>query len=405
MIQRLNSRLLFLLASLTLVCVCQSNLFAQNAPQFIARKDIKSGERLLAQAGDLIDAAESGNGQLTLTDPEGKAIPIDRNQVAGLEEAIGVLDRLIEKEPKETRLHSARANVWAARGDFEKAIEDATKAIDVSDGKQARLFVNRGVFHSSVGKIDLAIADYVKATHIDPSMHSAYRNLTSAYIAQKEYDKAIEVCNGVLEVDGRNPDHYIQRGVAYRHMEDWDKAVADFTQALELDQDNLAALGSRGFVFYLKGDHASAVKDFDRIVQLQPNDPMAYNNRGYNRYLAGDFRNALSDYNKAVELLPTYATAWQNKAWLLATCPDDAVRNGAQAIAAAQKACDLRKSKVASDLKALAAAYAEHNDFEMAAKHQQEVVGLVEADQKEAETAVLKDYRNKKPFRTSKGSP
>ncbi len=386
--------------ALVLVTVWAEPSFAQDAPEFIARRNIQLSGEIIAEAGDLVKTDTVNGNKVTLVLTDGKRAAVNRSDLADMNEAVTVLTNMIQKQPNNTRLYSARSNVWAVKKDFNKAIADATLAIQKSDDKDAALYINRGAFYSSIGKHDLAVADYVKATHVDPKFYAAYSSLASAYIARSQYDKAVEVCTNVIKVDRKNPAHYVQRGVAYRQQEDWDAAIADFTKALELNKDNLAALGSRGFVNYLKGDHAAAVKDFDAIIKLTPEDAMAYNNRGYNHYLNNDCKSALKDFDKAIELLPTYATAYQNKAWMLATCDDDAVRNGEAAIAAAKKAIDQRQSKVAADIKSLAAAYAEAGDFENAVKFQTQVVEMESEENKEAEKKTLALYADKKTYRS-----
>ena len=381
-----------------------TSLFAQSVPQFIARRDIQLDGQVVVQAGDLINSVEVAPPKVTIIVADGKRAVVDRADLADTNEAIDVLATLIGKNPKEARLYSSRSNIWAIKKDFPKAIEDATQAINSTEPKDAILYVNRGVFYSSHGDYAKATADYIEATHINPSFYAAYQNLVSAHIAQKEFDKAIDICNQIIKVNGSNPEHYVRRGVAFRHLEQWDNAVADFSKAIELKNDHLPALGSRGFVYYLRGEYAEAVKDFDAIIKVNPNDVMAYNNRGYNSFLAGDCKSALTDFDKAISLLPTYAAAYQNKAWMLATCIDDEVRNGKAALEAAEKAIEQRKERQHPDIKALAAAYAETGDFASAVTHQTEVLSMVSDDQKPAEEEILAAYQAENSWRTKTAS-
>ena len=165
---------------------------------------------------------------------------------------------------------------------------------------------------------------------------------------------------------------------------------------------NCSALSSRGFVHYLKGDHKRAVADFDALIRINPKDAMAYNNRGYNRQMIGEYESALTDYEQSLSLAPQYAMALQNKAWLLATCPEDKIRDGKAAFDAASKACQLRKYKVAGDIKALAAAYAEFGDFKHAVEYQEKVVSMVEGDAQTTEQEILGLYKTKQPYRSGR---
>jgi hypothetical protein len=66
---------------------------------------------------------------------------------------------------------------------------------------------------------------------------------------------------------------------------------------------------------------------------------------------------------------------------------------------AAKKAGGLREWKVISDVKSLAAAYAESGDFDRAVEWQKKAVAMAEGDGKTAEAELLKMYEAETPFR------
>lgn len=67
---------------------------------------------------------------------------------------------------------TSRARYWLQQGDFSKAIEDATKAIEAEFSHSA-LSV-RGDAYLQLGEYDKAIADYTAAKRLDPSVGQAY---------------------------------------------------------------------------------------------------------------------------------------------------------------------------------------------------------------------------------------
>ena len=92
-----------------------------------------------------------------------------------------------------------------------------------------------------------------------------------------------------------------------------------------------------------------------------------------------------------------------NYAWVLATSPDDAVRDGARSLELAQKACEVTKYEQPHILSTLAAAYAETGDFDKAREWSEKAVDLNKKG-KDAEITVelakeLDSYRENKPWR------
>jgi serine/threonine-protein kinase len=91
----------------------------------------------------------------------------------------------------------------------------------------------------------------------------------------------------------------------------------------------------------------------------------------------------MSDYNEAIRLDPKNAGAYRDLAWILATSPADSVRNAAQAVAAATRACDLTDWTEWHALKTLAAAYAEAADFDLATQYQVQAMASLSASERE----------------------
>ena len=80
----------------------------------------------------------------------------------------------------------------------------------------------------------------------------------------------------------------------------------------------------------------------------------------------GKWRYAIPAYRAALALEPESPGFLNNLAWLLATCPEPGLRDGAEAVQLANRACDLTQSRRAVMVGTLAAAYAEAGRFDQA---------------------------------------
>jgi tetratricopeptide (TPR) repeat protein len=325
----------------------------------------------------------------------------ERTKVTPLADAADIYGRLIRAHPSDAAWYALRALVWEQQGEVRKAIGDLDKAIELGHD-DPHLYVNRGIFHAAIGEYDKAVADYNAALKGQLDDPVVYLHRAAAYLGQGETEKAIRDCDQVIRREPTRAAAYYQRGVAWRRRNELDKALQDFSSVLKLDPNHLPARTGRGFIHYLQEQSPQAIADFSEVIRRNPQDAVAYNNRGYNRQLMGKYAEALTDYNEAVRLQPEYALAFQNKAWLLATCPEDKIRDGRQAVAAALKVCRLREWKEPSDLKALAAAYAEAGDFDNAVKWQRKVVQSVTGDAQKQEQRILGMYQAGKPFRAAR---
>ncbi len=76
----------------------------------------------------------------------------------------------------------------AEKGDFDEAISDYNKAIEIGVN-DAKAYYRRGLAYSKKGDIDRAITDYIKAIDIDPKLAEAYYDRADAYFLKQEYDK------------------------------------------------------------------------------------------------------------------------------------------------------------------------------------------------------------------------
>jgi tetratricopeptide (TPR) repeat protein len=130
---------------------------------------------------------------------------------------------------------------------------------------------------------------------------------------------------------------------------------------LDLLNEGLAAVQS--------GRDDEAVDRFTRVIDGGGEPGLlatAFTNRGLAEGRRGNWKRAIEDYRAALQLQPNLATAHNNLAWLLATCPVDALRNGQEALERATWACNATDWSNPNCLGTLAAAFAEVGDYDQA---------------------------------------
>lgn len=128
-------------------------------------------------------------------------------------------------------------------GDFDSAIEDYTKALDLNSSYLGA-YNGRGLAKSHQGNFDGAIADFSAAIKLKPAFTEAYFNRGNAALLQGNMDMAIADFSKVIEL---KPDHglaYFHRGLARDCETNYDGATGDYAKAQELLAGNSEASSS-----------------------------------------------------------------------------------------------------------------------------------------------------------------
>ena len=276
--------------------------------------------------------------------------------------------------PKNARDFSLRGGAYLQRRDYDKAIADCDQAIRL-DPQLAAACNIRGTAYVQKHEYDKAILNYHRAIELNPGEALVYMNLGIAYIGKRLCDKAIAAFNQAIQLNPTDARIRMNRGTAYLWKRDYDNAISDYDYAIQLDPKNARIRMNRGKAYLWKRDYDNAISDYDYAIQLDPKNPQIRINRGKAYMWKRNYDIAISDYDYAIRLNPKDATSHENLAWLLATCPQVAFRDGKKAVEHAMQACALSEGKVPDALKTLAAAYGEMGDFENAVKWECQFLG------------------------------
>jgi tetratricopeptide (TPR) repeat protein len=153
--------------------------------------------------------------------------------------------------------------------------------------------------------------------------------------------------------------------------------VEDYDRALAINPRLATAWCNRGNAHCALGECREAVADCTKAIRLDADYALAYAHRSRARYHLGEYAAAVSDAEQALELDPANPYALHTLAWLLATCPDDKIRDGPRALKLGQRLAALGDTPWHRT--PLAAALAETGDFAEALRLQRELLAEIEA--------------------------
>jgi tetratricopeptide (TPR) repeat protein len=158
-------------------------------------------------------------------------------------------------------------------GDYDNAIRFCTNALasgELGVAWQHTAYTYRGRAWYGKGDYDKAIADFTKAIEVYAGIVDPYYYRGLAWGNKRDFDKAIADFTKAAELDSKNAQIYYMRGLAWGAKSDYDRAIADFTKVIELDPQNAKAYQSRGLAGEKKGYNDKAKADYEKARAIDP---------------------------------------------------------------------------------------------------------------------------------------
>jgi tetratricopeptide (TPR) repeat protein len=257
------------------------------------------------------------------------------------DEALKLCDDVIKLAPKETMGYKLRARVKVLKDDVKGGIEDLNEALKL-DGTDISALVMRSGLLSVEGKAEEAKADIEKASRLAPNVpdiilqksrlaaqanrfgeaiadvqlllrsdpkNEEYRQQLALYLqADKRPRRAIEVLNGLIDDNPKDPDLYRTRGDALLSINKHAEAIKDYEEALKLDPEDTGVLNNLAWV--LATSETESVRDAERSIKLGTKaceltkfeKPHILSTLASGYAEKGDWENAIKWSTKAVEL-------------------------------------------------------------------------------------------------------
>lgn len=248
--------------------------------------------------------------------------------------------------------YDMRANSYSYLGDQKQAIKDKSEAIKLLETspnslKRGWLYNNRGIIFMKNNQYENAIDDFSKAIDLE-NFPAAYLNRSKSYFRTKEFSKSISDIREVIKND------YLERGTLYLEKRDYSsafsdyspvisdypddylayslrgqtnesislyikdnvellkQALSDYTKYIQLKPNELDAYISRSRIYRNSGKLVLAKNDIERAISIESNNPRPYHERGIIHFDMGKIDLAKSDFKKVITLEPdnTFAKDW-----------------------------------------------------------------------------------------------
>jgi len=246
-----------------------------------------------------------------------------------------------------------------------------------------------GIVFSKTEKLDDAITQFQLALQADPNYAPAQFNLGNVLLQEGKVDDAITRFQKVLQIHPGYAPAFFNLGDAFLEAGKLDEAIvyyqkafateADPNQSLQIPPDYAKAHYNFGNALLQKGKMDEAIAQYQSALQINPGYADAHLNIGGILLQKGKIDEAITQFQQELQIAPNSPQALNNLAWLLATCPNPALRNGRKAVELATQANTLTGGENPIVLHTLAAAFAEAGRFGDAVQSAQKAMALARA--------------------------
>ncbi|HEY2882651.1 MAG TPA: tetratricopeptide repeat protein [Pirellulales bacterium] len=287
------------------------------------------------------------------------------------DDAVQIFTDLIKQSPEAASSYLMRAKIYSLSQKPKEALEDVNHALQLEPGNLGAKILRAQVLQRSGDlKAARAAIDEIMKQHPDiaDQLLDYHAQLAAG---DGDFKQAIEDFETLRKLLPKNFEVLEKLGQLYSLDKKPRKAIDAYTDALVIKPDLMAALEGRANMYLNIGKHAEAVSDYNSAMKIDEKNPGVLN----------------------------------NLAWVLATSPDDKVRDGKRSIELGTKAAEATKYEKPHILSTLAAGYAESGDWDNAKKWSQKAneVGKddpeVDAETREQLKKELASYEEKKPWR------
>ena len=219
------------------------------------------------------------------------------------EEALEVLNRMVELEPDHINTLLTRVNVLFMLDKDADVIVDCRHILELEETNHLAWFLMGKAKRTTSDPLG-AIADLTKAIALKEDFTDAYLMRAQILLSMLQATEALPDVEKAITLAPEEETSYLLRGRIHEAMGNIDAAAADYQNVLELNPFNDEATLLVGQLLITQERLDEAITFFDEAIDLKPDFGKAYAERDRAKNLKGDKDGAFEDLKKSIELNP-----------------------------------------------------------------------------------------------------
>jgi tetratricopeptide (TPR) repeat protein len=257
------------------------------------------------------------------------------------------------------------------------------------------------------GRTEEARQLFAQSLKVRPQDGGVHQLIGDAWAKEGRFDEAIAAYREALRLNPALHEGHNALGKALFQKGQASAALAHFAEAARLRPNYVDARLNHADVLLSQGQLAEAAAGYVAALKLRPDSGLALFRLGNLLLTQGRTAEAIPYFQQLLRVDPNSVDALNRLAWILATHAEPRVRNGAEAVRLAARACELTRRQQPHSLNTLAAALAEVGRFDDAVATAQQAAALAQAAGQTNLAAIIQNllqlYQARQPYR--EGAP
>ncbi|MEA2083332.1 MAG: tetratricopeptide repeat protein [Thermodesulfobacteriota bacterium] len=232
--------------------------------------------------------------------------------------------------------YASREKIEAARGEYEKIITHVPEN-PLGYLRMSNLLWKQGKKKETVSLLE-------KGYGINNNSLPLVSALVQIYLADKQFDKAIALCEKRIVQNKDKAFAYNLLGKVYLERKDFQAAEKSFTKAIELNPEWLAPHSNLAVLYVVKGEPTEAIARFEQALKVNPRQGEIYISLALLYEQTENYEQAMAVYEKALAENFRFWPAANNLAFLLCEYAPDP-ENLERALQLIQQAREMRPNE------------------------------------------------------------
>jgi tetratricopeptide (TPR) repeat protein len=352
------------------------------------------------------------------------------NRLGRADDALAAFSEAIRLAPDRPLPYWTRAMLALNTGQPQRGVDDLTHLIAILDqGPQVELLpaeqrafraqklagervlgpdlcgahLLRGRAYQAMGEIEKALDDFTYASLADSRNLLPIEWRAELNLARGEPQQALEDAESLIHLRPQDPAGYRHRATARILLGEAELVSQDLETLLELRPADAEIRGFCAETLMRLGRPDEALEEIDHAIQHAPDDPRGYFLRSMLWHSVGERDRQRQDLEHVLRLDPDQVVTLNCLAWLLATSPDEELRDGPRSVVLARRAVEQTGSQNPHLLDTLAACLAEVGEFAEARETQRAAIDIfrahLEPEQLDPYLERLDAYERDQPYR------